>query len=304
MPIRSEIPSSIIMSKSRNLQYRARCAWGGNHLRRLGPDGSMMRQVSARSSDPSYPIAMAIDGYRPHADPLDAAYNGWWKSVGRPLIPLQSQLSDLTSGQADTLLQDSFNDTDNVLLKNHIISPISNNFWAWNDPNDIWKITSNRLYKNASPDGTTWVELNTNEYDVNVTVYINDDSTFDAGVMVRYVDSQNYLYARLHSDNAGQVDLMMVKNGTETTLATNTAWGIGVGTVDLLVMVRSGNIKILVSKSYSDGIECDTQEFDNATKMGLYCSAASDPFFENLYVWRPFRFYEAFADWSNWTLYS
>jgi hypothetical protein len=85
MALREEIPRELELRRGRKMKYRVRCAWGGNHLRRRGADGNLLRAASARSTDGGFPLASAIDGYRPHTDPLDAAYVGWWKSTGTPL---------------------------------------------------------------------------------------------------------------------------------------------------------------------------------------------------------------------------
>lgn len=301
MALRSEIPQSLQLQQGRDFRYRTRAAWGGNHLRRRDNKGNLMRVVATRSNAAGRTIAPAIDGYRPHTDPLNPSYAGWWESSVRPLTAFQySNL--LTSGYTDQLFQDDFTDTDNVLLANHTSITRNNTKDVWHDPNSKWKITSNAIVPNngVDRDGSTYIDLGTSEFDISFSQYVDNAGAYDAGINIRLLDASNLFYLRLHSNDAGRVDIIKTLHGTGYgAVAYSTAWAITVGWHPILVKVRRDRITVWVDGTQY--IDYQTKTFSNVSKIGFDRWNGCTAKFDALKIWRPFWFYEAFADWSNWT---
>jgi len=67
------------------MEWRTRFAWGGNLIRRRDQAGSIIPTVTARSEAVGQPVSIAVDGFRPHENPLDSTYAGHWESTGVPL---------------------------------------------------------------------------------------------------------------------------------------------------------------------------------------------------------------------------
>lgn len=301
MPLRSEIPQGLQLQQGRDFKYRVRTAWGSNHLRRRDAKGNLLRTVVTRSNAAGRTIAPAIDGYRPHTDPLNSGYAGWWESSVRPLRSFQfSNL--LTSGFADQLFQDDFTDTDGVLLANHTVTPRNNTKDVWHDPNSKWKITSNAIVPNngTDRDGSTYIDLGTSEYDIAWSQYVDNASAYDAGINIRLLDVNNLFYLRLHSNDNGRVDIIKTLHGTSYgAVAYSTAWTITTGWHTVLAKVRRDRITVWVDGTQY--IDYQTKTFSNLTKIGPDRWNGCTAKFDALKIWRPLRFYEAFADWSNWT---
>jgi len=258
-----------------------------------------MRKVTARSTAAGKTIDTAIDGYRPHEDPLNPAYLSHWESTGRPLRP-QQFANILASGWATRLLGDDFTDVNGTVLAAHVIAPTNNTHDVWNDPNNRFHIQSNALSANGTPDYTSYIDSGNDEYDLHTRLYVFDTGSCDGGVLVRYRDNLNSVYVRLHSDNAGQVDINRIYGGVHTNVATSTAWMIGVGWHEFVVSVRRGNIKV-----YVDGVQyLDLDTWYNAleTKIGPHCSGGCLVAWDNFHCLRPRQFYEDYTDSSNWTL--
>jgi hypothetical protein len=299
MALRSEIPRDLELARGRKFLYRTRCAWGNNHLRRRGEDGALMRKVAARSTAAGKTIDTAIDGYRPHEDPLNPAYLSHWESTGRPLRP-QQFANILSSGWACRLLGDDFTDVNGTNLAAHVIVPTNNTHDVWHDPSNRFQIQGNALVRNGAPDYTTYIDAGNDEYDLQTRLYVDNTGGYSAGFLVRYKDSLNYIYVRLHSNSAGQVDIVRVKGGVSTVLATNTSWTIAVGWYQFVVSVRRDNIKV-----YVDGVQyLDHDTFYNAldTKVGPHIWSGCNAQLDNFYCLRPRQFYEDYTDSSNWTL--
>jgi len=57
-------------------------AWGGNWARARDSAGSILASITSSSEDASgdYPDDRVIDGIRPHKDPTDSSWNGYWKA--------------------------------------------------------------------------------------------------------------------------------------------------------------------------------------------------------------------------------
>lgn len=79
------VPDAVKASPMRRMPWRARFAWGGNLIRRRDQAGAVVPTVTARSEAVGHPVTVAVDGYRPHEDPLDSTYAGYWESTGAPL---------------------------------------------------------------------------------------------------------------------------------------------------------------------------------------------------------------------------
>lgn len=303
MPLRSEIPQGLQLQQGRDFKYRVRTAWGSNHLRRRDAKGNLLRTVVTRSNAAGRTIAPAIDGYRPHTDPLNSGYAGWWESSVRPLIARQYSNLLPTSGYADQLFADDFTDTNGTLLAAHTIAPRNNTYAAWLDPNSRWQINTNAVIRNGAGQGdaSSSIDLGISEYDLFFSLYVDSAASYNAGMNIRLKDYQNLFYLRFHSDDAGRVDLIKVLRGANYgSVASSTAWTISVGWKSVLVKVRRTGIKVWVDGvlylNYASTTLC------NVTKIGFDCAPTCSPKWDSLQVWRPLRFYESFADWSNWSL--
>lgn len=79
------VPDAIKTDPMRRMTWRARFAWGDNLIRRRDQAGSIIPSVTARSEAVGQPVTVAVDGFRPHEDPLDSTYAGHWESTGIPL---------------------------------------------------------------------------------------------------------------------------------------------------------------------------------------------------------------------------
>jgi hypothetical protein len=95
------VPDSVKLSPMRRMEWRTRFAWGGNLIRRRDQAGSIIPAVTARSEAVGQPVTVAVDGFRPHEDPLDSTYAGHWESTGAPLdrdanAAIYDDLSDWT----------------------------------------------------------------------------------------------------------------------------------------------------------------------------------------------------------------
>jgi len=301
MPIRAAIPASLELAQDREMRYRARCAWGGNHLRRTDKAGNVMARVGARSASGSHPVAVAVDGYRPHEDPLNAAYAGYWESTGRPLIARQ-YANQLTSGYTDQFFGDDFTGADGTLLAAHTPN-INNSFDVWHDPNTRWQIIGNALvrYGGGQGDASAYIDHGLGEYDLAFNLYVDNTGAYDAGVNICFKDYANLLYVRLLSNDNGRVDIIEVRNGSNYgAVAYSTAWTITTGWHPMYIVVRNDNIKVFV-----DGVKYIDWDWTGQrlfTRIGPDCWPGCAPKWDSLKIYRPLRFYEAFADWSNWSI--
>ncbi|OPY04851.1 MAG: hypothetical protein A4E67_02222 [Syntrophaceae bacterium PtaB.Bin038] len=79
------VPDDVKASPMRRMEWRTRFAWGGNLIRRRDQAGAIIPTVTARSEAVGQPVSVAVDGFRPHEDPLDSTYAGHWESTGIPL---------------------------------------------------------------------------------------------------------------------------------------------------------------------------------------------------------------------------
>jgi hypothetical protein len=218
----------------------------------------------------------------------------------RPLTAFQ-YANLLSSGYTDQLFQDDFTDTDSVLLANHTVTPRNNTKDVWHDPNSKWKITSNAIVPNntVDRDGSTYIDLGTAEFDIAFSQYVDSAASYDAGINIRLMDANNLFYLRLHSDDAGRVDIVKKLRGTSYgVVAYSKAWTITTGWHQVLVKVRRDRIVVWVDGTqYIDYL---TKTLSNVSKVGFDRWNGCTPKFDTFQIWRPFRFYEAFADWSNW----
>ena len=296
MPIRSEIPTELENSRNREMEYRVRCGWGGNLMRKLNSAGNVLATAAARSAAASHPISLAHDGYRPHEDPLDPTYGGYWQSTGRPLRPRQFA-SELAGGYADRMISEDFTGTDETAIASHAVAPTNNINAAWYDANSRFKIVGNALVRNGSPNHNTYIELGASEYDLVARMYIDNAGAYDAGLDVRWLDSSRWLYLQLHSNSAGTV---WIRDSGPTILAENTAWTITTGWHIVRVVNTRTRIRVLI-----DGVEyidVNTTKYADSTKVGVFCWDGCNPQWDWMRFYRPLRFYESFSNWNNWSL--
>jgi hypothetical protein len=175
------------------------------------------------------------------------------------------------------ILLDNFTDPNDTLLTAH--TPNVNNaggswsatFNNFGTANPL-KITSNQAtmaLPGATCVGGSVIETGQSNCILQADVTtINDSSTGNNGVIFRYVDSSNYLYADMltNAGASGVVRIRKVQAGSDTILATSSAGVLAANTTYTMVITLSGN-SISVTAA-SKNVNTTNTFNETATKHG------------------------------------
>lgn len=230
------------------------------------------------------PATVNIWGVQLVEDELDLYQ--YQKSTESQLVSDQSHFENTQVWQRDFKIFDTF--STGTTLNGR--SPDEGNGNTWVDASTRFVITNKKLYRNGTPDHTTYFDLGVSayclEWDMDIPDLIGTVS-FDAGMDIRYINSTDYLYLRIHSNQGGIVELLnqsgyLKRVPLGPTFVYNDEDTPNLRTVHFKVIVKSDRIKVWI-----DGVQyMDFASTENnaATKIGPYCWNGCNPGYRNIKV--------------------
>jgi hypothetical protein len=174
------------------------------------------------------------------------------------------------------LLKDTFTDTDGTLLTAHTmdVGP------GWTQPSgSAWEIRSNQA-NHLSSDQQVRVYSDAGKANVTYTLDVVL-SSFEFGVVFRFIDSANYWYV-YYACNYGGSQLWKRVSGVKTSVATGTnTWTPG-ATYTITVTLAGDSISVAITNGTT--LTATDAAHNTGTKYGFFTQYWGSPWFDNFLV--------------------
>ena len=186
---------------------------------------------------------------------------------------------------------DNFTDTTGTNLTSHAI-PYDSGF-SWSVPTGAFKCHSGS-YAELTSAATSIGTIDMGEYDIEVSAEITTSSSgtnsnYDVGMILRYVDTSNYLYVRIILAT-NQIELRKVLSGTDSSIGyVSYTWGAGTKKT-LMVRCHGDRISVFVDdvKVFRLATGSTSLAMQKSGKHGIFAnSSATDAKFHNFGGFRP-----------------
>lgn len=181
------------ISKFRKPYLKCYMAWGGNWTRQRNIAGTLLSSITSSGEDGSgnYPDDRAIDGIRPHKDPLASTWNGWWQSAVKPSVTPQWLKIDFSKARSvNRIVLYHYYDADHVAKDFQIQSSSNGTDWL------------TRKYVTNNQDTKTIVEFSTAISARYWRLYITACST-DVVAKVQEIEFYNFVDESEYLDSPG-----------------------------------------------------------------------------------------------------
>tara|TARA_Y100000593_G_scaffold41217_1_gene79133 strand:+ start:6448 stop:8664 length:2217 start_codon:yes stop_codon:yes gene_type:complete len=171
---------------------------------------------------------------------------------------------------------DHFNDTADTNLTSHTIPYDSNFSWTASTGAIICHATSNSYAKNTGGANAIYTtDMGESELDIAMTATTSSStaSANDCGLILRYVDANNYAYATIDT-SANTIHVNKVISGSTTSIGTASySWGASTKHT-LSIRMHGTSFKIFVDDVLQGTVGLDDSAINSATKHGIFINAS------------------------------
>ena len=171
---------------------------------------------------------------------------------------------------------DHFNDTADTNLSSHTIPYDSNFSWTASTGAIICHATSDSYAKNTGGANAIYTtDMGESELDIAMTATTSSStaSANDCGLILRYVDANNYAYATIDT-SANTIHVNKVISGSTTSIGTASySWGASTKHT-LAIRMHGTSFKIFVDDVLQGTVGLDDSAINSATKHGIFINAS------------------------------
>jgi hypothetical protein len=171
---------------------------------------------------------------------------------------------------------DHFNDTADTNLTAHTIPYDSNFSWTASTGAIICHATSNSYAKNTGGANAIYVtDMGEDELEIAMTATTSSStaSANDCGLILRYVDANNYAYATIDT-SANTIHVNKVISGSTTSIGTvSYTWGASTKHT-IAIKMHGTSFKIFIDNVLQGSVGLNDAAINSATKHGIFINAS------------------------------